>query len=638
MTQIAARDLAPLLKRAEKASPSFDRARLLRALEVAGDLYGDEVHWTGEALLDHVVGSLEALAPFEPDEDALIACLLHHVLENKRMAIQDLEREFGPRVRALVSGIHLLTFVTLEGRRSSIEDLRLVLLSVSDDVRIVLIALGSWLHVLPFLGSVPAEEARRVGRDILQLYAPVAARLGMYHVKHGLENGAFPFMYPYDCALIREQLERVHAEHPVFLDRASEALRAFLVAQGIRADIEAREKLPYSIFQKMQKKSISDVRELYDLFALRVIVEREEDCYQALGLLHRTGRPVPNRFKDYIAFPKPNGYQGLHTTLSHPWDLPDNLFIEVQVRTHEMNREAKYGIAAHWSYKEGGTAMRALERVQIQKMLLGQEQIGEAGESLLADHIYVLTPRGDIIELPEGATPLDFAFQIHTDLGLSFRAARVNGAIVPLHYQLENGDVVEVQKSRTPRPSPEWLQALKMASSRSKLKRYLYAQRRTEFLAKGRVLCNAELAKHGCAPLTTDLALLRRCDGQELSMTEREDLLVKLGQESEKPASLLPRLDALRGKIAGARAAANAPAVAGPVNGGVDFRRPRTEVDFGISMPYRFAKCCKPDELPQDPAIAGMVSRAGGIIVHRVSCRMIRASNPERRVEVRWKA
>jgi len=630
MTQSVA-TLVPLLQRIASVKTDFDEERVLKAYDLAREVYGQEMHRTGMTVIDHAAGVLEMLAPFEPDEDAIIACILHHAVGKDGISLIDLEQRFGQHVRSLVSGVHLLSNISIEGRRNSIDDLRLMLLSVSDDVRTILITLCDKCLLLSNPEALPHEEIRSIASDTLQLYAPVAARLGIYSLKHDLEQRAFPISYPDDAERIAEQLNQFREQHSSFLDKTTFALQEYLSNRHMRADMEYREKKPYSIFRKMNTKGITHISDVRDLFAVRVVVDATDDCYQTLGLLHNIGRPLPNRFKDYIAFPKPNGYQSLHTTLAQLPHVPDDVFVEVQVRTNKMNREAKYGIAAHWSYKEHGATRLAMEQAQLRKMLSMQEPVEEESTySSLADHIFVLTPKGNIVELPEGATPLDFAFQVHTDLGLSFRSAKVNGVIVPLDYELENGDVVEVIKFKTPKPSPQWMQLLKMSSSRSKLKRHLYALRRDEFIVQGRELVNAELTKHRLPPLDSDLSILRMYDGGALSVARREDVLMKIGQGSERASSLIAHLDALRENdlYSPQQIRKHIP------------RRQRKDaliaLEEGLSMPTRYAKCCKPNEGKKIP-IVGVINRSGEVMIHKKICKMLRNVNPERRVSAEWK-
>lgn len=623
-------DLAPVLARVRATGVTFDEARLQAAFNTASEIYGNTPHWTGLTLLEHVLGVLDVLLPFEPDEDAIIACLLHHALESRNITLPELETQFGSKVRSLVSSVHLLSHVTLEHRRTSIDDLRLMLLSVSDDVRTILITLCERCTLLKYVDRLPSDDAKRLCQDVLHLFAPVAARLGIYTLKHEMENRAFPLMYPSDAERIIEQMEQLKREQGDFLLKTALTVRQYLRDHGIDALVDAREKHPYSIFAKIRAKSLSHVTDVHDLFALRAVVRTEADCYQTLGFLHQIGRPVPNRFKDYIAFPKPNGYQSLHTTIAELPGVPASTLIEIQVRTAEMHREAQYGVAAHWSYKEHGTAAQAAERIQLEKLLVTQHPIEDNAENSFADHIFVLTPRGDIVELPEGATPLDFAFQVHTDLGLSFRTAKVNGAVVSLEYQLENGDIVEIEKRRLPQPSPQWMQLLKMASSRSKLKRYLYAQDRPRLIAQGRGLLNEALLSRGLAPLDPDLTILRRYDGADLPFIKREDVLMKIGQGAERTAATLTHLDALKKVLAAAdREDEEEQHVMIRSGEGIT-------IAGGVPMPLRFAKCCKPGEDSAGPII-GVISRSGEVVVHRKVCRMFKNSSPGRRIDLWWR-
>jgi guanosine-3',5'-bis(diphosphate) 3'-pyrophosphohydrolase len=622
-----------LVEHVRSAQIPCDTERLHKAWVLAQEAYAGKTHWTGVPVIEHVMGMLAVLLPYQPDEDAIVASLLHHFLDVKYWNLNDIEENFGPKVRELVSGVHLLSHVTLRDRRSSVGDLRLMLLTVSDDIRTVLLTLCDRLFLLDASTNLSKEERTRIAQDVLQLFAPVAARLGIYNLKHALESQAFPIVYPDDATQIDEQLAQVQERIGSFLKQSAKSLEDSLKEQGITVRVEMREKQAYSIFRKMKDKSLSHVSDLYDLFAMRVIVQTEAECYQVLGLLHKIGRPVANRFKDYIAFPKPNGYQSLHTTLAKlPGMEDESLFVEVQVRTEQMHIDAQYGVAAHWMYKEGDShTARATQQVQLQNVLATQQSLEGEEADALADHIFVLTPRGDVIELPEGATPLDFAFQVHTDLGLSFRSARVNGGIVSLDYSLENGDVIEILKRKTPEPSPQWMQLLRMASSRSKLKRFLYAQDRPRLIARGKELVNEELRKHRLQQLDTALSILRQCDGEILSVQQREDILMKIGQGSERAQALLPRLELLKGKIEpitneriGNEAAVHIKKI-----------EPEFEVEGEVPLPTRCAKCCKPQEWPRGP-LRGVVGRGGIVVIHRKDCGMLRHANPDRILRAWW--
>lgn len=596
--------------------------RLRDAFALAQEGYNGKKHWTGAPLIEQAVGVLEILLPFQPDEDAIIGCLLQHLFDDHDRALEELQNRFGAPVRSIVSGVHLLSHVTMRNRRMTIDQLRLMFLRVSDDARVILITLCAHSYCLDHLSGAPADEARRFCRDSLTLFAPVAARLGIYSLKNSIEARAFPAVYASDAERIQHQMDDLHRRFGRFLGRTAAHVKDYLEHEGMPCRIEAREKQLFSVFQKMQTKSINRVQDLYDLFAIRVIVPNDASCYQALGLLHRLGHPVPHRFKDYIAFPKPNGYQSLHTTLAKLPEMPEGLCVEVQVRTDAMHREAEYGIAAHWSYKQEGGSDRARDR--LSKAVAFQQAIEKGKGAVLTDHIFVLTPKGEIVELPDGATPLDFAFQVHTSLGISFRAARVNGSIVPLTYQLQNGDIIEILRYREPRPSSRWATLLKTASARSRLKKFLAQQHRDTYLSQGKNLLNAELKERGMQPLDPDLTVLRVLDGKAAGLTEREEWLVKLGQGSIKLNELLGATDALKRRAAPPKKTSKKLM---PLHG--------TELVSEIPMPTRYAKCCKPEEGKRS-AVVGIVSRAGEIRVHRMACPLIKKGNPGRRVKVRW--
>lgn len=625
-------DITSVLDRIRKENKEFNHTRVAEAFEFAKELYGEEMHRTGLTYLDHSIGVLNILLPFEPDEDTIIACILHHAVFKDGLTLTELEERFGPTVRSLISGVHLLSSIEMNQSKGSIDDLRLVLLSVSDDVRTILITLCDRCHLLDHHHGLGKDLARTISNEVLRLYAPVAARLGIYNLKHELERRAFPICYPSDAQRIEEQLQQIREQNGDFLWETTEYLQNSLNSNDIEVLIEHREKQPYSIFRKMTSKGLSSVQDVYDLYAIRVVVNSTEDCYKALGYMHKLARPLPNRFKDFISFPKPNGYQSLHTTLAQLPGTPQDTFIEVQIRNKRMHREAKFGIAAHWSYKEYGATRHALERAQFKKMLSMQESIGEEEESsTLVDHIYVLTPKGGVVELPEGATPLDFAFQVHTDLGLAFHSAKINGSIVPLDHELENGDVVEVAKHKTPRPSPQWMQMLKMSSSRSKLRRHLHLQRRGEFITKGRELMNSDLQKRRLPILDSDLSLLRIYNGEVLPLTRREDILVKVGQGSQNAASVLPYLEALKGKeklFEKNELRKTPPKQA--------LKGKKVELEGGLPMPVRFAKGCSPDEGAKVDII-GIINRSGEVVIHKDGCKVVGQANPGKMIKAWWK-
>lgn len=639
MSDVTSLTSASVLTRVRHALPELDHARIEKAFRMASELYGDaESDVMEEKQIEHACGVLNVLLEFCPDEDTIVACLLQHVLVNQRMSISDLEHAFGPAVREIVSCIHLLSHIQFHNRRRSIDDLKMMFVSISNDARVVVLKLCIRCYNLQNLDRVKPEERLLICRETLQLFAPVAARLGIYKLKHRLEDYAFPVVYPTDNERIMEQLRAVHIEHAPFLDAVASLIRGALENEKIVTRVEAREKHPYSIFQKMREKGLTGIHDVQDLYAARVIVPSDSDCYQALGLIHQLGTPMSHRFKDYISFPKPNGYKSLHTCLMRMPTVPHDLIIEIQIRTQQMHHEAEYGVAAHWSYKEKGSIQTLVTSAHLRHILQRQQllsldeavKIPSNPEDLklgLVDHIYVLTPHGDVIELPEGATPLDFAFSVHTDIGLSFRAAKVNGVVMPISHQLENGDVVEILTFKQPRPSFSWLEELRTTSARSKLKTYFAAKEREDFIVKGRELLNNALKDRGYDVLDPDLTPLKTFDGTPLNKKQREDVLVKIGIGAVKAASTFKHITL----------AAPRRAVTQPRRTVRQSRKQHiVEIEGGLKMPLRFAKCCSADAMNPLPEIRGFVTRTGDVMVHKHNCRMIKNANPERMVQVRW--
>ena len=461
------------LRAAHPHIPVLRAKRVEEAFALATAWYGDALHWSGVPVLEHCCAVLHTLLPLKPDDDAVIACLLHHAVDAKHVTLLELEERFGTSVRAIVAGEYLLYQLLSRPRRMSLHSLRRMMVRASDDVRALIIFLCDRVVALGHVDRLSESERRIAARVALKVLAPMAASLGVYLLKHQLEAQAFPLAYPSDAERIVEQQRAVQERFRNFLPQAAKAVAKALEQHGVRATVEYREKQPYSAFTKMSRKGVLKLTSVYDLFALRVIVEREEDCYVALGVLHRFSHPVSHRFKDYIAFPKPNGYRSLHTTLTGLPKAPPEVFVEVQIRTATMHEEAEFGIAAHWNYKEGGSTEHALQRFRLMQQVEKSDDLFGENMGRDVDSIFVLTPKGDVIELPEGATPLDFAFQVHTDIGLAYRAARVNGGVVALNHTLENGDIVEVLRASNPHPSPRWMKLLRTASARSRLRRYL---------------------------------------------------------------------------------------------------------------------------------------------------------------------
>jgi GTP pyrophosphokinase len=611
LTELAARRLLP-------------EAQLRGIWERLVPIYLTCRHEVGVPCLEHVCGTLEVLESFEPDVDLVLAVLAQHLPQHEGWTPQRLAATFGRAATELVGNIRLLSHLHESSQRMSIEHLRDAFLAGAEDPRVILAVLCGRLFLLRQERGLASEARLSLARDAIRLDAPVAARLGIYSLKHQLEAVAFPIVYPTDSERIVDQLLQLTERHGAFLEQASRSLQASLRGHGLNARVEHRQKLPYSIFLKMREKTVSDLRHIYDLFALRVVVPDSGDCYQVLGWLHQLGHPVQHRFKDYIAFPKPNGYQSLHSTLTRLPGIPEGLFVEVQIRTAAMHREAELGIAAHWNYKERGLA--AARRAAFQHLLSDQQASGPT--HTLRDHIFVMTPRGDVLELPKGATPLDFAFQVHTTLGLTYRGARVNGEMVAMDHVLDNGDVVEVIRGADAHPSPRWMHLLRTASARSRLRKALQERDRSQHLELGRLMLNDELKRRGVPRLDPDLTLLARLLGEPADRAHREDLLVHLGQGGMKLAQAVTAIDALDER----RPKSTTPEVALPRE--VAWA---VTIDAEVPLRHRLAKCCQPTP-KRHRQLVGVVSRRGEVVVHASTCRLLKGADVRRQVGARWQA
>lgn len=570
--------------------------------------------------LEFVCGVLEELCAYDPDQALALACLLQFLPDAKDPAARDLAA-FGAETAALVPAIHRLHRIQASGQRLPIGQLRAAYFNLAVDPRAVLVTLCEKLWILKHLSLLSPSRQAPFAREALKVYAPVAARLGIYGLKHQLEALAFPIAYPTDSERIAAQLGRLKQRYGDFLGGVGAELAAALRKQDLQVRVEARAKQPYSIFAKMREKGMGDIEDVYDLFALRIIVPEITDCYRALGCLHQLGHSVPNRFKDYITLPKPNGYQSLHTALTHLPGVPAGVLVEVQIRTAAMHREAELGVAAHWTYKEGA-APRPGRRVR-------QPDDAGAGDEMESDghdRIFVLTPRGDVVELPLAATPLDFAFSVHTQLGLSYKGAKVNGQIVPMEHPLENGDVVEIIRANEPHPSARWMPLLKTAAARTRLRKALAERNRESYLERGREALNVALKGRRLAQLDADLSLLASIKGESAGREARQDFLVKLGQGQLKLAAALGAIDALAKTLAVASASGSKPAANAVWT---------VRLDTDVRLTHRFARCCKPDARKVRDAIVGVVSQQR-VVVHREACKAIKTVAQTRRIPAEW--
>ena len=604
------------------------------AYEFAAQAHEGQVRKNGEPFLAHPLSTAMILAELHLDAETLAAALLHDVPEDCGVPLSEIEARFGPQVANLVDGVTKLNKLTRRARAGEpgsdgqAENLRKMLLATAEDLRVVLIKLADRLHNMRTLGALPSERRHAIAEETLEIYAPLAHRLGMREAKWQLEDLAFRYLKPRVYHRIARLVAGKRAEREGFVTGVSQTMAQELDKAGIKAKVYGRPKHIYSIYQKMGKydaqgKNFGDI---HDLFALRVVVDSVSDCYRALGVIHNLWRPIPEEFDDFIANPKDNGYQALHTTVMCQGTTP----LEIQIRTNDMHRVNEYGVAAHWLYKEGKTGGKVGDEIAWLRQLgdwreeLDSEEFLESVKTdVLVARVFVYTPKGEIKELPRGATPLDFAFRIHTDLGYRCIGAKVNGRLQPLNYTLRNGDVLEIMTSKVEKgPSLDWLNLelgyLKTSHARSKVKQWFKRQERSETIEAGKQIWDKELKRAGIGlPGIDKVADL-------LGYKDADDLYAALGSGTISSSQVLLRLS---GEME-------------PAGEGADVLPPRKVSPVSINvlgvgdLLTRLANCCHP--LPGDKII-GYITQGRGITVHRRDCtNIIHEQEKERLIKVEW--
>lgn len=622
--------LSILLERVSRLRPDADLSLIEHAYRFADWAHSGQTRLSGEPYITHPFNVALIVTDLGLDDKSIAAALIHDVVEDTEVELPTIAQEFGDEVARLVEGVtklKRLQFHTL--RQEQVENLRKVLVAMAQDVRVILIKLADRLHNLRTLDYLPEEKRKATALETLQIYAPIAHRLGIWRIKWELEDLAFKHLDPATYREIARKVEKKRSERVQLIEKAINQLRKALEEANIEATVQGRPKHLWSIYQKMQREGV-DIDRIYDLVALRVIVNTEAECYLALGVVHKLWAPLPNMVTDYIARPKPNGYQSLHTKVVGP----DGEIMEVQIRTWDMHRNAEYGIAAHWRYKESGDEPHKIDALDkalawLRELMEMHSDIKDASEftrsiigDLFRDQVFVFTPKGDVIDLPKGSTPVDFAYRIHTQIGHSCIGAKVNGKLAPLDYQLQTGDVVEIITSKHPKgPSPDWLRFVKTSLARNRIKRYLKEQSYNENLQRGREMLAEALEK-------ASISLSEVLDSGKLDelakvyqLQSANDLLAAIGWGSVSAQSVVNKLKppAPKPKVTVVKSTET---VTLPTRKG--------------TLLYRLAKCCTP--VPKDP-IVGYISRGRGIIVHRNDCRNVirlHESEPERIIALDW--
>ncbi len=637
---------------AEQAAVEIDRERVEQAFVYACMHHADQRRRTGEEFIIHPVGVAKICAGMRLDTETLCAALLHDTVEDTSASLTEVREAFGDEIAGLVDGVTKLTGLTFQSRdEAQAENYRKMMVAMASDIRVILIKLADRLHNMRTVAALPKHKQIEKARETLDIYAPIAHRLGIHAIKWELEDLAFQTLHPRKYAEIKELVAQQRAERERYVNQAGAYVYKELEELGIEAEISGRAKHFYSIYSKMTKKG-REFNEIYDLTAMRVIVSSVKDCYGAVGVIHSLWKPLPGRFKDFIAMPKFNMYQSLHTTVIGPEGRP----LEIQIRTREMHDLAEFGIAAHWMYKSGGSrgangaaASDPEDKLKWLRSLLDwQKDLADPGEfvetlkvDLFEDEVFVFTPKGEVKSLAAGATPLDFAYEIHTDVGHRCVGAKVNGKIVPLSYQLRSGDIVEVLTSKRERgPSRDWLALVKTTRARNKIKAWFKAESRRDTEHSGREQLQEHLKKQGLpaqklvgSPLLADVI-------REMGFRKADDFYIALGAAKISAKTVVNKV---MQRLKQGEAAESEPTATDDLLMTRRRRsRPTTSSSrFGISVDgidevmLRLAKCCRP--VPGDP-IVGYISLGRGITIHREDCPNVAVlrKDPERFTPVSW--
>jgi len=620
-------------------------APIRRAVELAERAHREQTRASGEPYLAHAIAVADILAGLRMDHETLAAAILHDVVEDTAITLEDIAQACSPAVAHLVDGLTKMKVIgeyqaTEQGNKKEqvkAESLRKLLLAMAEDVRVVLIKLADRLHNMRTLQHLPEYKQQRIARETLDIYAPLANRLGIWHVKWELEDLAFRYLEPQAYKEIAKSLDERRVDRQRYIDKVLATLREELERSGIKADVKGRPKHIYSIWKKMQRKGLS-FHELYDVRAVRILVDSIPDCYHALGVVHTLWPHIAKEFDDYIATPKENRYRSIHTAVMGP----EGKTIEVQIRTVEMDKESELGVAAHWRYKEGGRSNRDFEQkvAWLRQLLEWKEEENSAGDfidrfksEVFQDRVYVLTPQGEVVDMPQGATPLDFAYYIHTEVGNRARGARVDGRMVPITYELKSGEQVEILTARQGEPSRDWLNPhlgyLKTSRARAKVRHWFTQQALERNLAEGRAVLEKELRRFSVSDLPLEQL------AAQFGFDQLDPFLLAIGRGDINTTQIVR---ALQKQVVPPPESGeedvlpiSAPSTAGKSGGagGVHI--------LGVgNLLTTMARCCKP--APGD-AVVGYITQGRGVTIHRRDCRNILNMTPEKRVrliEVEW--
>jgi guanosine-3',5'-bis(diphosphate) 3'-pyrophosphohydrolase len=628
--------LNDILDKVSAYNPTADHNLIRKAYVYCAKVHQGQTRLSGEPYIIHPMEVAGLLAELKLDVPSIVTGFLHDTIEDTLATSEDLTKMFGAEVAALVDGVTKISKINFKTKEESqAENFRKMLLAMAIDIRVILVKLADRLHNMRTLEFQDEVKQRRIARETMDIYAPIANRLGISWVKVELEDLSFRYLHPEIYFDLVKKISQKKHEREAFVEEAKGIITEKLAFYGIKGEVSGRSKHLYSIYRKMEKRNV-EFEEIYDLIAVRILVDDVRECYEVLGVIHSAWKPIPGRFKDYIAMPKGNMYQSLHTTVIGPQG--DRM--EVQIRTHEMHSVADAGIAAHWKYKEGkGYDEKEVKRFAwLRQLLEWQQDLQDSKEfmdsvrvELFTEEVYVFTPKGDVKGYPKGSTPIDFAYSVHTDIGHRCVGAKVNGKLVPLKYELKNGDIVEVITSPHHTPSKDWLKIVKSSRARNKIRAWIKIEERKRSIVLGREICEKDFRRYSINLQKIQKSGEFKKIAAEFGYAADEDLLAAVGygkiSSSQIVAKLLPeeklkeraehkesRLESVINRLKG---------------------RSNSAVEIGgiDDVLVRFGKCCNP--VPGDEII-GFITRGKGVTVHTADCQFALESDPERRVDVVW--
>lgn len=626
---------ARLLKKLKKSNPHVDLLKVAKACDMAIEAHGEQTRESGEPYATHPIAVAEILTELKVDTGSILTAILHDTIEDTHITVDDVRKEFGDDVAKLVDGVTKLKKIEYQPEHiKQAENFRKLLLAISEDIRVLLVKLADRLHNMRTLQFVKSVDKRvRTAHETMEIYSPLAERIGIHKFKNELQDLAFAELHPEIRKSILSRLDFLRKEGTSLVDSIIKEITSVLKKEGIKSDVKGREKTSCSIWRKMERKNVA-FEQLADIIAFRIIVDNPVECYKALGVIHTHYHMIPGGFNDFISTPKANGYQSLHTLVMGP----EQRCIEIQIRTQEMNEIAEFGVAAHWAYKQNLENIEGTHYRWIRELLEILENAANAEEFLentklemYYDQVFCFTPQGDLIALPVNSTPVDFAFAVHSNVGLTCIGARVNGRIVPLKTQLENGDQVEILKSKTPMPSPTWEKFVVTGKARAEIRKFIRSTQRDEYLNLGRAI----LSK-GCQQIGKEfrddllkplLDTYKKTDVQDLlagigeGLINRNEVMKALFPEDNVEKKNRNPLSLLKFKSSKPPVPAQDKSV--PIKGLIP------------GMAIHFAGCCHP--LPGD-RIVGIVNTGKGITIHTADCEMLEnfSSSPERWIDVNW--